>query len=382
MSLHNSLNSLINEQPNEQPSNYMSTKPPTTMQNKPLLIRTNFEYDEQSTQPFINNQNSVVMVARSVKGYLMLMHETRIFYFEYSGDKNQIDSQPKYDRKYGEASDHLVKVMISILTTRKYRLLQSFYTLSRVLDYVMLASLILLLLLDNDYDNFSHIIEKYWLIFMVIGLEIFYDVLEFIVKIWILNRLSIYIGVVLYILYFFALFVYEKYTSTTVTVLFGLRFLAFVLEEATDYCIDLELEYDLNVGKGIHKLDVPKCIKKCVGRFIDIKQRKERLAMLHVTDYDIELGGTDWKFKGTRCVWTTDNVFDCDVCRKQDINPRCYRWFFDILFIITYGPIALPLYIVMGFVVSIILCVRCCCRCCNKCDGSSIWDEIGNPNSY
>ena len=50
----------------------------------PLMSNTGteYKYESQATQPFFNNQNTIVMVARSHHGYLMLMHETRIFFFD------------------------------------------------------------------------------------------------------------------------------------------------------------------------------------------------------------------------------------------------------------------------------------------------------------
>merc|ERR1719229_1607015 len=47
--------------------------------------RSEYKYESQATQPYFNNQNTTVMVARSCEGFLMVMHETRIFYFEYVG---------------------------------------------------------------------------------------------------------------------------------------------------------------------------------------------------------------------------------------------------------------------------------------------------------
>ena len=44
--------------------------------------RNEFKNDEKQTQPLLNNQSTILMAARSCRGGLMLMHETRIFYFE------------------------------------------------------------------------------------------------------------------------------------------------------------------------------------------------------------------------------------------------------------------------------------------------------------
>ena len=59
-------------------------QPINNNRNRPLIndAGRGYQFESQATQPFYNNQNTIVMVARCIGGYLMLMHETRIFFFE------------------------------------------------------------------------------------------------------------------------------------------------------------------------------------------------------------------------------------------------------------------------------------------------------------
>eukprot|EP01083_Nonionella_stella_P294982 1002550_1 len=87
--------------------------------------QSEFKYDSQATQPFFNNQNTILMIARSCSGDLMLMHETRVFYFQFTENRKTIDTVLSDDINYAQAADHMISVILGILTVRKYRLLQS-----------------------------------------------------------------------------------------------------------------------------------------------------------------------------------------------------------------------------------------------------------------
>lgn len=162
--------------------------------------------------------------------------ETRIFYFSRSSLAD--------DAEYARAVEHMTKLILGMFTTRKYRVLTSLYLLWRILDYAMLVALVATLFFNDDKaTDFASVMSDNQWIFAVVALEVFYDVLEFIVKIWIVNRLSIYIAISLYALYGLAFYRYELLyldeDNALVLILFGLRFVAFVFEELIDFCIDL-----------------------------------------------------------------------------------------------------------------------------------------------
>jgi len=165
----------------------------------------------RATQPFFNNQNTIVMVARSHSGYLLLMHETRIFFFEFVGVRDEsdeahgasmaIDNVMADDVNYAEAAQHFTNLVLSMLTVRKYRLLTSFYLLWTILNQIMLVMLFGLLFYSGESKKFMDVISDNFWIFVVLGIEIMYDVLEYTVKIWILNRVSVWIVGFICILY-------------------------------------------------------------------------------------------------------------------------------------------------------------------------------------
>eukprot|EP01084_Bolivina_argentea_P278247 475268_1 len=336
--------------------------------------------DEKATQPFFNNQNTVLMVARSSRGDIMLMHETRIFYF------NRKRRNPKEnDLSYAEAAQHFTNLILAMLTTRKYRLLTSFYLLWRVLDYGMLVALVAALFFTGDTKKFDSIIWNNIFIFLVVGLEIFYDVLEFIVKIWLLNRVSIYIGFALYILYG-AAFSYPNFSGNTKNIwdplviwLLSLRFAAFIFEEVIDFCIDLELESDFAEGT-IMNLDVPYCTK---NRF------QENIALMGISEKDctIELA-KGWEFKGSIFVWTAKNTFTCQVTHPNRdrniggtnvrVNRKYYRCLFHFMFAITYCVIGIPLLVIILISVIVLTLIRMC----SKCKTDTILDECFHRYSY
>eukprot|EP01083_Nonionella_stella_P218456 783364_1 len=99
--------------------------------------------EDQATQPFVNNifaSNSSIMTARSCGGYLMVMHETRIFYFSSNNGRRTTSTQ-----SFAETADYFAQLILRLLMTRKYRLLSSFYTFWHILDYTMILALILIL---------------------------------------------------------------------------------------------------------------------------------------------------------------------------------------------------------------------------------------------
>ena len=69
----------------------------------------------------------------------------------------------------------------------KYRILSSFYLLFRVADNVMLLALVVALLMNVPTDRFSEVLAKHVPVFSILAVEGFYSIMEYTVRIWILN---------------------------------------------------------------------------------------------------------------------------------------------------------------------------------------------------
>eukprot|EP01084_Bolivina_argentea_P069353 126210_1 len=327
--------------------------------------------EKHSTQPVVN-QSGTLMAARNRHGHLMLMHETRIFYFYH--DQNDIPD----DCSYSEAVTNLTTLILNMLSTRKYRILWSMYFAWHILDYGMLGSLIITstLFWDTADQRFEDVIWQYKWIFFVFGIEAFYRSLKSFVQIWILNRVSLYIGIVLLSLYAIT-FTFYGFWTDLVQVLFCVRLIAFACADMVNFSIDLELEYDLK-ERFIHKLDLPICMKT---------KTVERIGILYVGDYN-EVHWSqiapDWVFKGSISVSTCKNTFNCDVQKSGFRNMRYYRSIFHCMSIWTYIIFGGALVVIITAVVSVMSVFEKlggCCLCRKGNDGT-IWSELFTRYSY
>ena len=59
------------------------------------------------------------MVARSCEGYLMVMHETRIFYFEYVGNNVDDDTEAGHGRSSSVATTPAIDTVWAVLIIPK-----------------------------------------------------------------------------------------------------------------------------------------------------------------------------------------------------------------------------------------------------------------------
>jgi hypothetical protein len=188
-----------------------------------------------------NNQASVLL-SMSVPKYklLFLLHDNRIFAFK----REQVSD----DASSSSSSSNEQNVLLNLLTTPKYRAMSVIYIIFRLLDNIFFLSIIVLSII---YGGLTTPTAANLALFSTIGLEVFYDVMMQTNKYWILERLSIYIGIVLYGAY--AVIVARKnshgeYTPgdlLTVIVVLITRFVAFIFEECVDIAIDGELHNDL-----------------------------------------------------------------------------------------------------------------------------------------
>jgi len=80
----------------------------------------------------------------------------------------------------------------------------------------------------------------------------FYKVIDQVNKYWILQKLSVYIGVLLFVVYGWIIYFknangdYKPYDLYLVCTVISFRFIAFILEEFVDIAIDGELDHDLS----------------------------------------------------------------------------------------------------------------------------------------
>lgn len=193
-----------------------------------------------------NNQNTVLMTM-VVPELLCFLHDNRIFAFATDGIAQDCLS---------EASAGVQNMILSILTTPKYRAMSSMYLIFRLLDNLTFLLIIVLSLMKLEF-KFPTLAEL--ALFSAIGIEIFYDIMLYTHKYWILNRLSVYIGLVLYMAYAGIIFwkknsgAYNEEQLQLVVVVLSIRFVVFVLEELVDIAIDGELHNDL---LKLHKKNV------------------------------------------------------------------------------------------------------------------------------
>lgn len=186
-----------------------------------------------------NNQNSVLL-SMTVPEYelLCLLHDNRIFAFKREQASDDASS----------SSSNEQNVVLNLLTTPKYRAMSAMYIIFRLLDNITLLSIIVLSIINGGLTTPT---PANLALFSAIGLEVFYDVMLQTNKYWILERLSIYIGIVLYGLYTGIVAWKNSHgdykpddLEIAIAVLIT-RFAAFFFEECVDIAIDGELHNDL-----------------------------------------------------------------------------------------------------------------------------------------
>jgi len=245
---------------------------------------------------------------------------------------------------HGDSFSPLMEGLLDLLTVRKYRLLQALYLFFRITDNVMFVVLILssifnFVLSPQDWNFVT--------VFAVVGVELFYDILSFTTKIWIINRLGVYIGFILYIFYFIAL--YLLVVKWWVWVLLGLRFIVYLLESGVDYALDVEIHNDL-ISTEPEKCEF--CLPTDLGLRSDQKHTKDPEDVKNL-DLMRKL------YRGSMCSWTYVSAFK----KKFNTNPTRHTltrlWFYlpSLLLVIISLPLLIPL-------VFICIVLKCCCKDC------------------
>ena len=251
-----------------------------------------------------------------------------------------------------------------IFTTKKYRFLKSLYIISWFVDEGILAALLIATILQVPPGTASILIYvNNVALFTIVISEIIIDILEYRVKIWILNRLSIYIHVLFYILYAVVFTFQDTWYANNgvITALYTTRLVAFILEMIINYSIDLEVDHDLS-DETIHGIEwMDNLVSNCC-----CCQRNK-----HQNDVTFDGWTTNWEYIGSVCAWTPYNVYEYE---PETPNKRCTRYRF------VFRALTLVLFIVPGGIVYVIigLCLAVAWvlgLICGKCGNALIGSE-------
>ena len=290
----------------------------------------------------------------------------------------------------------------------------------------MLVLLVTALFIPNSNDTvYWELLQHNWTVFFVLAIEIFLNVLEYNVRVWLLSRLSIYLHLSLYIGYAIS-FYGEEIWSPFVTILFFIRLFAFTLGTLIDFAIDLEVDFDLTGTNGDEQIHKLLFIDKCIELFKHIATGKigkvcgvfgycltcKCCCQEYNQQSEAKIELRDWQYQGSLFVWSCKNVFKhmphlpkerhddiepqndnnpiplriktehniTGIHRKESIkmNPECkygcdiccknwHRIIFYIMFFVIYTLVALPITIVVFIWVGLLALLRrialilCCC---------------------
>lgn len=197
----------------------------------------------------VNNQNTQLLKRiRKINNveFLFLLHDTRIFVFERNAEATGAEAvglghESKRKNKSSVSCKEQDLVM-NILTTRGFRSLNFMYLIFRLLDNIGFVAIIVL---SIYYGDFKVPDGAQLALYGTIGLEAFYNLMITINKYWNLQRLSLYIGFLLFSIYFGIVdwmyqnddsFTYDNYVVTMWIVC--IRLLSFLAEEMVDIGID------------------------------------------------------------------------------------------------------------------------------------------------
>ena len=268
-----------------------------------------------------------------------------------------------------------------MLTTPKYRLLQSLYLGFVILDDTIFVFLIIALFLDIQPETLYEALIGKWAVFLVIAFEIFYDVLQLVVQMWLVSRVSVYIVSILYICYAIAFTFYksERMWDDQLYVLFFSRVAAFILEVLVDFCIDLELDRDLSTNKKVKLAgdrttsptinDLPSC-------FCCLEQSEDKEHVINLPN--------GWEYKGSVCAWTWHDTYFCDKEVEKggwDCNCcyccGCKALWYHVILVPLAGIVALMLLLLTFAPWLLLICLKKLHYCVSGKYGShSIYGEI------
>ena len=266
----------------------------------------------------VNNQDSSTMKLR-VEDMVFVLHDNRIYAF-YSRAEAIVA-----DKSSSSSSSPEQNILLNMLTTPYFRALSMIYILFRIFDNTALVVIVVISIIENKLAIPS---SSTIALFGTVGLELFYDVMLNVNKYWPLQRLSFFIGLVLYFMYF--TIVLTKHATGELSnrelhitaIVLAVRFVTFLFEEMVDVAIDCCLHNALN---SIQKIQFDPEVKPTAQTrelstlpqqqtdvittpFIGVGQvlvsLGEKLRLLEVT---LPAG---IEYKGSFFAWGTTSVYD------------------------------------------------------------------------
>jgi hypothetical protein len=207
------------------------------------------KFTSQKDEPHLaavtyNNQDSVLMSMQISPERFCVLHDNRIYGFQKNPELSMQSSITKTQN-----------LMLYLLTMPKYRVMRCIYLIFTLFDnslFLFIVALNLCTALGLTKGTFPQLpngSEK--ALFTLFIAEFFYDVMLYTHKFWTLQRLSLYIGLYFYLLYYGLLAVghiynlYDKEQLYLMLLLVSVRLMAFICEEFCDVMIDLELHNDI-----------------------------------------------------------------------------------------------------------------------------------------
>jgi len=259
-------------------------------------------------------------------------------------------------------------LLLNLLTTPKFRALSAMYIIFRLLDNL---SFLIIIVLSIENRQWTLPTPRDFALFSAIGLEIFYDVMLQVNKYWILERLSLYIGIIMYVIYATIIackYAREDYSAEQLQLLISvvaIRFVAFILEECVDVAIDGELHNELlnlkpaDVELGQLETDEATSLRE--GKFETYWNLRSITMPPGVV------------FKGSFFAWSAYSVFDDDVWGTKQFPA----WLFWTLCLIPFV-VAVILIVILGTVcffaslLPLVLTLLFGYLCCGTCSPTKI----------
>lgn len=301
-----------------------------------------------------NNQNTVLLklLIDGANGTnVVLLHDNRLFRF--SLDEEQVvyrGHDPEATQPPKPSPDDLAQnILLRFQTSPKYRILNAFFLSFRLTDNLMLLAVIVLTVLNNGRITTPS--PSQMSVFSAVGVELFYDVLLTTSKFWFLERLSPYIGLGLYVMYFSLCAVLQAQLFVWIVLI--IRLAAFILEESVDIAIDIEMHNDL----------VLVC-DQWPGEAEDLPYTDVRRSL-----HDFPYWPRPGFFVGSGSAWLPKSAFSDETYSRQPFQLAKFRWLYSIPILI-FLPFALVVGLFVAIPLSIFMCIAWFCR------ASNLWAEM------
>merc|ERR1712032_118133 len=253
------------------------------------------------------------------------------------------------------APDELaMAILLRFQTAPKYRLLNSMYFVFRLLDNVLLVTVVVLTIMNHRLTVPTFAQRA---VFAAVGLELFYDVMLYTTKYWFLERLSLYVGLGLYVMYFVILMIISA--PLYVWWVVGVRFITFVIEEGLDIAIDIEMHNDMIFicDKTVQDADDL--------RYTDIRRALLDFPHLPTSDF----------YAGSGSAWLPQSAFADETYSREPFSPWCFRWLY-IIPLIACAPFAACLAVFVGIPLGLSVLVDRLWHFRRRVKGTSFWHEM------